>query len=71
MTPSDKSLHSSLSSMQGPTPYDHEEIMKLRCRAWREQGLLIISPADKRLEPDDRDELIRIAEHIYGRGDVS
>lgn len=68
MTPFDKSIHSSLGGMQGQAPYDHEEIAALRQRAWSEQGLLIISPSDKRLEANDRDELIRIAEYLYGKG---
>lgn len=67
MTPLEKPGPSSLSSMQGPAPYDHEEIAELRRRAWTEQGLLIASPSDRRLGEHERHLLIRIAEALYGK----
>lgn len=63
----DETLLFSLASMQGPPPYDHEEIAELRRRAWTEQGLLIASPSDSRLSDPDRLRLIRIAESLYGK----
>ncbi len=67
MTRDDETLLSSLASMQGPAPYDHEEIAALRRRAWIEQGILIVSPSDSRLSEKDRQLLIRMAETIYGK----
>ena len=67
MTDFEKSLRSSLSEMQGHTPYDHEEIVTLRRRAWTEQGILIISVSNNRLSKRDKTELIRMAELIYGK----
>ena len=67
MTDFEKSLRSSLSEMQGQTPYDHEEIVTLRCRAWTEQGILILSVSNPRLSKKDKMELIRMAELIYGK----
>jgi hypothetical protein len=68
MTPFGKKPFSSLSGMQGTTPYDDEEITELRRRAWKEQGIVIISRDDKRLNPRDRKELVRIAEKVYRNG---
>lgn len=70
MTPFEKTLQSSLGEMQGPTPYDAEEIAALRKRAWREMGLLIVSPSDRRLTEADRRALARIAETLYGSGGI-
>ena len=67
MTDFEKSLRSSLSEMQGQSPYDHEEIVTLRRRAWTEQGILIISVSNNRLSKRDKTELIRMAELIYGK----
>lgn len=67
MTTDDNRIHISPASMQGPAPYDHEEIADLRRKAWTEQGLLIVSPSDKRLNELDRRRLVRIAEGLYGK----
>jgi hypothetical protein len=68
MNPVDKTLQSSLSGMLGTTPYDHEEIATLRQRAWIEQGLLIVSPLEPRLNAEDTRTLTRIARTLYGEG---
>ena len=56
----------SLSGMLGETPYDHEEILSLRRRAWIEQGVVILSISDSRIGRADRERLIRLAEAFYG-----
>ncbi len=66
MTTDDDHGRSPLAGMQGPAPYDHEEIAALRRRAWAEQGLLIVSPSDRRLSEIDKRRLVRIAEALYG-----
>ena len=67
MKPPNKALQSSLTSSQGQTPYNHDEIAELRRKAWKEQGLLIVSPVAPQLEPDETEFLTIIAEKLYGK----
>lgn len=60
-------FRSALSGIQGPTPYSEGEISKLRGQAWREQGLVIVSPSDGRLSEREKKDLTLIAERLYGR----
>ena len=38
---------------------------------WRDQGILVISPEDRRLDGMERQLLKQIAERLYGRREVS
>jgi len=66
MTDNEEYQISPLAGLQGPAPYDHDELAALRRRAWREQGLLIVSPTDRKLTQSETVELIRLAERLYG-----
>ena len=61
-------FRSALAGMQGTSPYSDGEIRKLRGQAWREQGLVIVSPSDNRLSEREKQDLRAIAERLYGKG---
>lgn len=58
----------SLGTLQGQTPYDHQELIRLRQQAWRDQGVLIVSPSDLRLDRKDKIAVICMGERLYGQG---
>lgn len=60
----------SLSGMLGPSNLSQDEIAILRCRAWREQELLIVPLAYDGLRPWEKLLLRRIAERLYEQGDT-
>ena len=45
-------------------PLDTDAIKR---QGWRDQGILVISPEDRRLDWMERQLLTRIAERLYGR----
>lgn len=61
-------LHSSLSGMLGRSPFNEEEISQLRCRAWQEQGLLIIDLWNLLLTPSEVQMLSKIGKRLYPEG---
>ena len=48
--------------------YDTEAIKR---QGWRDQGILVISPDDQRLDWMERQLLTQIAERLYGRRTVN
>jgi hypothetical protein len=51
-----------------PERPDPEDIKR---EGWRDQGILVISPEDQRLNWMERQLLTQIAERLYGRRKVS
>jgi hypothetical protein len=56
-----------LSQWQGNSP-DPEDIKRA---GWRDQGILVISAEDQRLDWMERQLLKQIAERLYGRREAS
>jgi hypothetical protein len=54
-----------IQNMKGTLSED--ELETLRKRAWREQGILIVSPYDDRLQFFDRTRLCEIGNRFYGQ----
>ncbi len=50
-----------------PNRTDPEAIKR---EGWREQGILVISPEDERLDWIEREFIQRIGERLYGRREV-
>ena len=50
-----------------PEPPEPEEIKR---HGWRDQGLLVISPEDERLNWMEREVLRQVGERLYGRRTV-
>lgn len=59
---------SSLAGMLGRSALNDQEIAELRQRAWRQQGLVIVSLTDRRLSEKERSILRDIAERLHGGG---
>jgi len=66
MSFTDKPIPSSLAGILGQSALSDEEIATLRCKAWQEQGLLIVHPWDRRLSPCEAIIIRQIAERLYG-----
>ncbi len=66
MSDFDSTVRSSLSGMLGRSVLNHEEIADLRCKAWREQGLLIVHASDRRLSQQEAETIRSVAERLYG-----
>lgn len=49
-------------------PYNHEEIADLRERAWKEQGILIVSASDCRLCDEEHLAVLEIGQRLYSQG---
>lgn len=62
----EKPISSSLAGMLGQSLLNEEEIADLRCKAWSQQGLLIVHAWDRRLTPVEAETVRRIAERLYG-----
>lgn len=60
-------MNSSLTGVQGLSPLNEEELVKLRRQAWHKQHLLILSPDDPQLVRLERKVLIDIGNRIYGK----
>ena len=43
------------------------DLEAIKRHGWRDQGILVISPEDQRLDWIERQLLTRIAERLYGR----
>lgn len=56
----------SLAGMLGRSSLSDEELAALRSKAWRRQGLLIVSPSDPRLNFCEANMVRRVAERLYG-----
>lgn len=66
MSDFDRPIQSSLADMLGRSRLNEEEITDLRCKAWSEQGLLIVHAWDRRLTSVEAETVRRIAERLYG-----
>lgn len=62
----DNRYQNAFAPWQGANSLGEKELKILRLRAWREQGILIVSPSDKRLRISERTALCRIGERLYG-----
>ena len=51
---------------QGDSSLSERELIILRERAWLEQGILIISPSDNRLQRSEQILLCKIGSRLYG-----
>ena len=64
MSAADSALKSSL-GRHVPSPRDRDEV----CReAYRDHGLLLISPSDDRLDIVEREIVKRVGDRLYGMG---
>lgn len=61
-------FRSTLTAMRGPTPFNEEEINQLRSKAWEEQGILIVSLSDNRLNEAEKKLLCQLGERFFGKG---
>lgn len=59
-------FRSSLASLLANSSFSMDELSKLRQRAWKEQGLLIVYPHHSRLTKEEKLVLLDIAERLYG-----
>jgi hypothetical protein len=62
----DNRYQNAFAPWHGCSTMTHDELAALRIRAWHEQGILVISPSDKRLSHADRIVLCNIADRLYG-----
>lgn len=59
-----------LTSLSDAAPRDSNEVHDLQQRAWEEDGLMIISCEDERLDDEDRIDLHRIGERLSRSGEA-
>lgn len=69
MTEFEHLLRQTPTDLLGETPYDEEELANLRQKAWRTQGVFIISILDEILSETERLALARMADKIFGSED--
>ncbi len=51
---------------QGDSNLSEHELGTLRRRAWQEQGILIVSPSDDRLQSSEQIVLCEVGSRLYG-----
>lgn len=60
------SYYCPITKFAGRTPADEDEMNILRCKAWREEGVLSVKLSDSRLSLSEKKALRKIAERLYG-----
>ena len=66
MSSTDNHHQSSLAGMLGQSSCNEDEIKTLRCKAWREQGVLNVTAWDRRLSRSEAKLVCEIGERLYG-----
>ena len=56
---------STLTGTSDAAPRSLAEVIALQRRAWEEDGLMIVSPNDERLDDEDRSDLHRIGDRLF------
>ena len=69
MDDSHKAERVTLSDLSHCKTYTDQEIAELRCEAWHELGVLIVSAYDERLTQEELFLLIELGDRLYEKED--
>ena len=61
----DNRYQNAFNPWRGDSNFSEHELLTLRKRAWLEQGILIISPADDRLSTSEQIVLCKIGSRLH------